>query len=467
MNDRGRTRTEDDASQTGTVPQGRPQGRPVPVSPESQSCPVRRACPALGPWAPFASQAATSRYRTRPGPAGPDSAGAAGGTRQRAEGGGGEGRLTASGTPGEDEVWGDASQLVAAGSRTKHRLQTPMDPRERVAGSQHLKKQTTLLQHVHPTVLAKALLKNVIHQQWRELIVVNKPYGIPVHGGPGVGGNNVAAVLPVLEQLLDGHPSRHRHRRKNTTAGDDATASKLYLCHRLDRDTTGVLVLARNAEAADAVASLLRERRAERTYWAVTVGVPQPARGVVDLPVGERKHEGPDGVTYRMAVMPRFHYVDASNALVRRRLPRGARTAVTQYRVLAEGAGGRSALVELRPLTGHKHQLRVHLALGLGTPALGDHKYSPRRQGQGLVPQRLSPALLRKLGLASGQERPAAGAARRVPLHLHACRLVLPGLGHGRDPLVVQCRPPKLFMQSLKKLGIQLPEAEEQEETSQ
>ncbi|XP_078464133.1 pseudouridylate synthase RPUSD4, mitochondrial [Lampetra fluviatilis] len=432
------------------------------------ACPVRRAAPALGPWAPFASQAATSRYRTRQAPQAPhaqDSAGAAGGTRQRAEGGGGEGRLTAAELLEKMRSRGDAKPARGSRSRTKHQAADPDDPVKRQA--QHLKKQTTLLQHVHPTVLAKALLKNVIHQQ-RELIVVNKPYGIPVHGGPGVGGNNVAAVLPVLEQLLDGHPSRHRHRRKNTTAGDDATASKLYLCHRLDRDTTGALVLARNAEAADAVASLLRERRAERTYWAVTVGVPQPARGVVDLPVGERKHEGPDGVTYRMAVMPRFHYVDASNALVRRRLPRGARTAVTQYRVLAEGAGGRSALVELRPLTGHKHQLRVHLALGLGTPALGDHKYSPRRQGQGLVPQRLSPALLRKLGLArSGQERPAAGAARRVPLHLHACRLVLPGLGHGRDPLVVQCRPPKLFMQSLKKLGIQLPEAEEQEETSQ
>jgi 23S rRNA pseudouridine955/2504/2580 synthase len=124
--------------------------------------------------------------------------------------------------------------------------------------------------------------------------------------------------------------------------------------HRLDRDTSGVLVLARTPAAAAKLAAAFRGRDVQKTYWAVTVGEPTPPAGRIDLPLvkqggprGERTAPAEDG--------------------------EGAR-AVTDFRIL-DAARRRAAWLELNPITGRTHQLRVHCAEALGCPILGDGKY--------------------------------------------------------------------------------------------
>jgi 23S rRNA pseudouridine955/2504/2580 synthase len=180
---------------------------------------------------------------------------------------------------------------------------------------------------------AKALAALVIHRD-KDVLVLDKPHGMPVQGGPG--------ITKHLDGMLD-------------ALRFDA-AERPRLVHRLDRDTSGVLVLARSAAAAAKLAAAFRGRDVEKTYWAVTVGEPSPPAGRIDL------------------------------ALVRERGPRGERTvaaeagqkdaarAVTEFRTL-DAARRRAAWLELKPITGRTHQLRVHCAEALGCPILGDGKY--------------------------------------------------------------------------------------------
>ncbi|MCX7933621.1 MAG: RluA family pseudouridine synthase [Rhodovarius sp.] len=172
------------------------------------------------------------------------------------------------------------------------------------------------------------------------VIVLDKPPGLAVQGGPGI----TRHLDAMLDALRFGAEERPR------------------LVHRLDRDTSGVLLIGRSAAAAAALAAAFRGRDAVKTYWAVLVGEPSPLAGRISLP------------------------------LQRERGPRGERTvaaeegqpAHTDYRVL-EAAKRRAALVELRPLTGRTHQLRVHAAEGLGCPILGDAKYGgPAARIEGL-----------------------------------------------------------------------------------
>jgi 23S rRNA pseudouridine955/2504/2580 synthase len=124
------------------------------------------------------------------------------------------------------------------------------------------------------------------------------------------------------------------------------------LVHRLDKDTSGVLVLARTAGAAAKLARAFRSREVFKLYWAVVVGVPRPSSGKIDL--GLAKKSGRHGERMEPDVEA------------------GLR-AVTEFRII-EQAGRRAAWLLLEPLTGRTHQLRVHCA-ALGTPILGDGKY--------------------------------------------------------------------------------------------
>ncbi|XP_036132772.1 mitochondrial RNA pseudouridine synthase RPUSD4 isoform X2 [Molossus molossus] len=291
---------------------------------------------------------------------------------------------------------------------------------------QELVRFTQQLQRVHPNVLAKALSRGIVHQD-KDLVVINKPYGLPVHGGPGVQ-LCISDVLPILAKMLHGHK-----------------AEPLHLCHRLDKETTGVMVLAREKEVAHQVQELFRTRQVAKKYWAITVHVPVPSAGVVDIPIIEKEVPGQQQ-HHKMTLSPSYRMDNGE--MVRVRTSRKARVAVTQYQVLSSTVS--SALLELQPVTGVKHQLRVHLSFGLDCPILGDHKYSDWSR---LAPQKLSVGTLRKLGLPQSK-------ARHIPLHLHARQLILPALGSRKEELSLVCRLPRYFAHSLSRLGLKLPSQE-------
>jgi 23S rRNA pseudouridine955/2504/2580 synthase len=170
----------------------------------------------------------------------------------------------------------------------------------------------------------------VIHED-AAAIVVNKPPGLATQGG--------TKTKDHLDRLLDG------------LAADGAARPKLV--HRLDKDTSGALLVARTPRAAAFFSKSFSGRTARKVYWAIVAGVPSVADGLIDLPLAKQPGTGGEKM-----------HVDESEA---------GQTARTRYRVI-ERAGNRAAWVELQPLTGRTHQLRAHL-LAIGHPIIGDGKY--------------------------------------------------------------------------------------------
>jgi 23S rRNA pseudouridine955/2504/2580 synthase len=219
---------------------------------------------------------------------------------------------------------------------------------------------------------AAALRSRILHIDQR-VIALDKPAGLAVQGGSKVR----LHLDAMLKQLAEG-------------------GERLRLVHRLDRDTSGVILLARTAAAAAELTSAFRSKAVRKLYWAIVAGVPYPMQGRLDLPLAKRGVAGEE----RMHVDP----------------DEGDR-AVTLYRTVAR-AGNRAAWLAFSPLTGRTHQLRAHAA-ALGTPILGDHKYG-----------------------GAAAVLPGAGLDRR--LHLHARRLVWPDAEHGSMSAVAPL-PPELL----------------------
>ncbi len=195
----------------------------------------------------------------------------------------------------------------------------------------------------------------VIHRD-PDVIAINKPPGLAVQGGTGTT-RHLDGMLDALRFDADERPR---------------------LVHRLDRDTSGVMVLARSARAAAKLGEAFRHKSARKIYWGLVVGVPKPGQGKIDMALAK---EGGPGAE-RMAADD------------------DGKRAITLYSVI-ERMGDRAAWLALLPLTGRTHQLRVHCADALGTPIVGDMKYGG------------DAAIL-----------PGQGVAAQM--HLHARRLDLP-----------------------------------------
>ena len=222
----------------------------------------------------------------------------------------------------------------------------------------------------------------VIHKD-DQVIVLNKPPGLAVQGGTGTERH----VDGMLDALRFGYEERPR------------------LVHRLDKDTSGLLLIARTGLAARRLGESFRDRETEKLYWAVVVGVPPRPDGAIDLPLAKRP-----GARARELMQ-----VDHDNG----------QKALTHFRVL-DRAGKRAALLALWPRTGRTHQLRVHCA-AMGCPILGDGKYG-------------------------GEEALLAPVADARRLHLHARRLVLPHPS-GKGELAIDAQPPPHFRRTVEAFG--------------
>ncbi len=214
----------------------------------------------------------------------------------------------------------------------------------------------------------------------RAAIVINKPPGLATQGGSG--------TYEHVDGLLDAFaPDGPRPR----------------LVHRLDKDTSGALLVAATPGSAAWFSKRFATRAAKKIYWALIVGAPSIEEGVIELPLAKQPGTGGEKMM-----------VDESEQ---------GQPAKTRYRVI-DRAGNRAAWVELQPFTGRTHQLRVHMA-AIGHPIVGDGKYG-------------------------GQEAFLSGSISRK-MHLHARRLII---DHpDGTPLDVTAPLPEHFAASLEQLG--------------
>ena len=219
----------------------------------------------------------------------------------------------------------------------------------------------------------------VLHKD-AQAIVVNKPPGLATQGGTRTD-RHLDGLLDALQYDAESRPK---------------------LVHRLDKDTSGVLLLARTSRAAAFFAKTFSGRTARKVYWALVVGAPSIEDGMIELPLAKQPGTGGE----------KMHVDEKEGSPAR-----------TRYRVI-ERAGNTACWVELQPFTGRTHQLRVHMA-AIGHPIVGDGKYG-------------------------GQDAFLTGSISRK-MHLHARRIRVDHPDGGR--VDVAAEPPPHFAESLAQLG--------------
>lgn len=216
-----------------------------------------------------------------------------------------------------------------------------------------------------------AYAKSLVLYEDEDVLALNKPSGLAVQGG--------TKTLKHVDRLL-------------SAWGEGLERPRLV--HRLDRDTSGVLVLGKSPQAAAKLAGAFAKRRAQKIYWAIVAGFPKPGEGMINLPLAKK------GVGDREMMVP----ADAKDER--------AETAETEFVTLAR-AGPRAAWMALWPHTGRTHQLRAHM-LAMGHPILGDPKYNSEAS----------------VALSEG-----------LKLQLHARRLILPHPSRGTLALEAPISP--------------------------
>lgn len=204
------------------------------------------------------------------------------------------------------------------------------------------------------------------------ILALNKPHGLPVQGGSG----QTRYVDSLSEALRFGYDENPR------------------LVHRLDKDTSGVLLMARTREAAKGLTAAFRHRNTRKIYWALVAGVPTPYLGEIKTGLVKAPGHGKQGEGEKMIPI---HLSEVDNTP-------GAKRAHTLYATLYRVAS-RAAWVAMEPVTGRTHQLRAHMA-GIGHPIIGDGKYGGSSQEN----------------LGDGWGAQLGGVISRK-LHLHARRL--------------------------------------------
>lgn len=222
-------------------------------------------------------------------------------------------------------------------------------------------------------------VKSLVIFEDDDVLVIDKPAGLAVQGGTKTE-RHLDGMLPALAEKGGETPR---------------------LVHRLDRDTSGVMMLAKTRMAANRLGQAFKAKETRKIYWAITAGVPDPREGEISMPLGKAGGPGQERVVAD---------------------PEEGKSAITWYKVI-DTAGSRAALVALWPRTGRTHQLRAHMA-ALGAPIVGDGKYG-------------------------GKEAFLTGGDFPKQVHLHAREIDIPGRGAR-----VAATLPEHMRQSLVLLGL-------------
>ncbi len=241
-----------------------------------------------------------------------------------------------------------------------------------------------------PPTISKAdrdLIEGMILFEDDHVLVLNKPFGLAVQGGTGTK-RHIDGLLAAMADRFGDRPR---------------------LVHRLDRDTTGVLLVAKHRDAAAKLGRVFQTRSAAKTYWALVKGVPKPPQGKVAAALV--KASGPEGDRVRKAEPG-----EQDKAM----------HATTHYSVI-DRVAHKAAWVSLKPVTGRQHQLRAHMAL-IGHPIVGDNKY--------------------------GAADVLADSGIDAKLHLHARRLVLPHPFVPGTKIDVTAPLPRHMLKSWDMLGL-------------
>ncbi|MEJ2125824.1 MAG: RluA family pseudouridine synthase [Alphaproteobacteria bacterium] len=274
---------------------------------------------------------------------------------------------------------------LEAGDEVKVRRLAEFDPKVAAATRASAVARPSLKAPLGVSKADRKFLESLILYEDDEMLVLNKPHGIAVQGG--------TKTTRHIDGLLAGMEDRFGERPR--------------LVHRLDRDTSGVLLVAKKRAVASRLGKLFQTRSVQKMYWALVKGIPKPPQGKVDVSLV--KASGPEGERVRKALAGEQDT---------------AQSAVTHYSVI-ERVANKMAWVSLKPVTGRQHQLRAHMAI-IGTPIIGDQKY----EGDKNLP-------------VDGIE---------MKLHLHANRLVVPrGTG---EPLDVTAPLPTHMRTTWELLGL-------------
>ena len=193
-----------------------------------------------------------------------------------------------------------------------------------------------------PTDADARMIQNAVLFRDQHLIILNKPAGLASQGGSGQGDRHVDGLT---EALMFGYKERPK------------------LVHRLDKDTSGVLMLARTDRVARALSEALRHHNTRKIYWAAVAGVPSPRQGSIKYALMKAKGHGRGGEGEKMICVHPAKVADHPDA----------KRAQTDFFTLWF-LGNRLSWMALEPITGRTHQLRAHMA-ELGHPILGDGKY--------------------------------------------------------------------------------------------
>ncbi|CAN0878882.1 RNA pseudouridine synthase 4, mitochondrial [Linum grandiflorum] len=254
-------------------------------------------------------------------------------------------------------------------------------------------------------------IRSIVLYKDPAIIVVNKPPGLPVQGGIGIK-RSLDELSATCLRYDSSEPPR--------------------LVHRLDRDSSGILVMGRTQSSATFLHSIFREktfaapdkdrrRILERKYWALVIGSPRRSSGFISAPLGKVVLD--DGKSDRITVMD-----NPENA--------SSQHAITKYKVLKTSSDGQYTWLELCPLTGRKHQIRVHCAEILGTPLVGDYKYGWQAH-KNMKNQHCndeSEPVRSEKNLPLGLDLESGSIHDKTPrLHLHCKTMTMPNVSQALD----------------------------------